>query len=154
MEERARVVEQFLYAGIPISKIDSLRNLLEENALRLTHSSHLADYIPPLLKKEKQAVCQEVQGKDVSVCFDGTSRLGEALAIVIRYCSGWTIKQKLIRLSMLAKSLRGEEVAREVLSSLSTELGIPSQQLLAVMRDRASVNNVADTTLFLLCTPQ
>ena len=36
MEERvyrARVVEQFLYAGIPISKIDSLRSLLEENAL-------------------------------------------------------------------------------------------------------------------------
>ena len=90
---RAKVVKQFLYAGIPISKIDSLRGLLEENALRLTHSSHLLNFIPPLLKKEKQAVCQEVEGKDVSVCFDGTSRVGEALAIVIHYCSGWTIKQ-------------------------------------------------------------
>ena len=48
--------------------------------------------------------------------------------------------------------LRGEEVAQEVLSSLSTELGIPSQQLLAVMRDRASVN--VESPLFLLCTPQ
>ena len=44
------MVEQFLQAGIPLMKIDSLRGLLEENALRLTHSSHLADYIPPLLR--------------------------------------------------------------------------------------------------------
>lgn len=60
----------------------------------------------------------------MSVCFDG---LGEALAIVIRYCSGWTIKQKLVRSSMLAKPLRGEELAREVLSVLSTVLGISSK---------------------------
>lgn len=136
-------MEQFLKAGIALGKIDSLRCLLEENALRLTHSSHLADYIPPLLQKEKQNIRQEIQGKDISVVFDGTSRLGEALAVVIRYCSGWTIQQKLVRVSMLAKSLNGEEVAREVLTVLSTELGIPGDKLLAVMRDRASVNNVA-----------
>ena len=64
---RAKVVEQFLQAGIPIAKIDSLRGLLEENALKLTHSSHLADYIPPLLKREKQAIREEIQDKDVSV---------------------------------------------------------------------------------------
>lgn len=153
MEERvyrAKVVENFLQAGIPLSKIDSLRDILEENALRLTHSSHLADYIPPLLKKEKMSVRREVENKDVSVIFDGTTRLGEALAIVIRYISGWTIKQKLVRLSMLAKSLSGEEVAREVLSALSTELGISSHNLLAFMRDRASVNCVAINTLSIM----
>ena len=107
----------------------------------------MMDYIPPLLQKEKQAVRQAIEGKDVSFCFDETSRLGEALAIVIRYSSEWTIKQKLVRLSMLAKFLRGEEVAQEVLSALSTELGIPSQKLLAFMRDCASVNSVAVTTL-------
>ncbi len=147
---RAKVVEQFLHAGIPISKIDSLRSLLEENALRLTHSSHLLDLIPPLHKQEKQAIRQEVEGKDVSVCFDCTTRLGEALAIVIRYCSGWTIKQKLVRLSMLAKPLRGDELAREILTVLSTELGVSSQSLIAIMRDRASVNNVAVTNLSIL----
>ena len=84
--------------------------------------------------------------------FDGTSRLGEALAIVVRYCSdcweiGWIIKQKLVRLSMLAKSLSGEEVAREILSVLSTELGISGSSLLAMMRDRASIKSVAMRTI-------
>lgn len=147
---RAKVVENFLQAGIPLVKIDSLRDLLEENSLRLTHSSHLADYIPPLLKKEKVSIRQEVENTAVSVTFDGTTRLGEALAVVIRYLSGWTIKQKLVRVSMLAKSLSGEEVAREVLSVLSTELSIPSHNLLAIMRDRASVNNVAVRTLSIM----
>ena len=146
MEERVyrtRVVEGFLRAGIPLVKIDEVHGLLEEGSFRLTHSSHLSDYIPPILKSEKQSIQKEIEGKEVSVVFDGTSRLGEALAVVLRYCSGWTIKQKLVRLPMLAKSMCGEEVAREVLSVLSTELGIHGSHLLAVMRDRASVNNVA-----------
>ena len=153
MEERVfrvRVVEQFLQAGIPLAKIDKLRGLLEEGVLRLSHSSHLADYIPFILQSEKQAIRKELEGKEVSVVFDGTSRLGEALAIVVRYCCGWKIKQKLVRLSMLAKTLCGEEVARELLAVLSTELGIPSSHLLAVMRDRASVNNVAVRTLTIM----
>ena len=58
MEERvyrAKVVEQFLIAGIPLKKIDSLRDLLEENALRLTHSLHLSDYIAPLQLKTEHS---------------------------------------------------------------------------------------------------
>ena len=46
MEERvyrAKVVKQFLKPGIPLRKINSLRELLEEKASRLTHSSHLSD---------------------------------------------------------------------------------------------------------------
>ena len=105
MEERvyrAKVVEQFLKARVPLAKIDSLRELLEENAFRLAHSSHLADYIPPL---HLRSIRQQIQRKDVALIFDGTSRLGEALAMVIRFHSGWKIKQKLVHLSMLAKSL-------------------------------------------------
>ena len=40
--------------GIPLSKIDTLRALLEENRLELTHSSHLVDYVPLLLKHESE----------------------------------------------------------------------------------------------------
>ena len=46
----------------------------------------------------------------MSVIFDGTSRLGEALAM--RYITDdWKIEQNLICLQMLAKSLCGEELA-------------------------------------------
>jgi len=48
---------------------------------------------------------------------------------------------------LLTKSLTGEEVARLLIAALSTELGIPTASVVAVMRDRASVNDVAVRTL-------
>ena len=48
---------------------------------------------------------------------------------------------------LLAKSLTGKEVAHQLIVCLSTELGIQSNRLQAVMRDRASVNSVAMRTL-------
>lgn len=66
MEERlyrAKVVEQFLKAGIPPKKIDSLCELLEENAFRLTHSSHHSDFITPLHLKEKQTIRELISGR-------------------------------------------------------------------------------------------
>ena len=103
---------------------------------------------PSTAKEGEAGYSRKIQDKDVSVIFNGTSTLGEALAIVIRYISGWKIKQ-LVRLSMPAKSLCGE-VAREILSVLSTKLGIRGKNLLAVMRDHASVNNVAVSNLSII----
>ena len=48
-----------------------------------------------------------------------------------------------MQLKILAKSMSGEEIARELLGMLSTSYRIGSYQLCAAMRDRASVNNVA-----------
>jgi hypothetical protein len=77
----------------------------------------------------------------VSVVFDGMTRLGEAMAVVIHFVdSDWKIQQWLVCLMHLAKSLTGEEVARELIVVLSTTLGIGTQRLLTAMRDRAAVN--------------
>jgi hypothetical protein len=54
--------------------------------------------VAPLHLQEKQTVRELISGRDVSLIFDGTSRLGEALATVICFCVGWSIKQKLVRL--------------------------------------------------------
>lgn len=70
------------------------------------------------------------------------------MVIVLRFIDEhWQIQQRVIRLMLLAKSLAGEEVARQLIVCLSTELGINSDQLVASMRDRASVNTVAIRTL-------
>ena len=53
-------------------------------------------------------------------------------------------------MKLLSKSLTGEELAREIISTLSTSYGLQSHQLVAAMRDRSSVNNVAMTTVKLL----
>lgn len=144
---RVRVVEQFLKNGIPMTKIDSLRPLLEEGSHRLTHSSHLSEYIPVIYSEEKKRIKNEIVNRDVSVIFDGSTRLGEALGIVLRFVSEGRIKQRLVKIAMLSKSLSGEELARELLTALSTELGIGGNQLLAAMHDRAFVNSVAMRTL-------
>lgn len=52
-----------------------------------------------------------------------------------------------MRVQMLAKSVMGEELARELISVLSVAYSIKPNMLLAAMRDGASVNNAAICTL-------
>ena len=143
-----KVVSSFLKAGIPLSKIESLRDLLEENAFRLTDRRNMHDYIPFILKEEETRVHSEIHGQQLSVVFDGTTRFGEALAVVLRFVgSDWCVYQRLVRVQILSKSLAGEEIARELINVLSVTYGIRSNKLLAAMRDRASTNNVVMHTL-------
>ena len=138
-----KVVMTMLKAGIPLSKLDTLRDLLEENSTRLTDTRQMYDLIPFILEQEKQKIQSEIKDKHVSIIFDGTSRLGEVLAIILRYVDNWEVKQRLVRLEMLTKSLSAEEVARELINVLSLSYGIKSPLLVASMRDGASVNEAA-----------
>ena len=80
-----------------------------------------------------------IGGKDVSVMFDGSTRLGEALLIVIRSLdSDWTVRQVLTW--VLSKSLTGDQLAGELIEAISTTLQIDRSHLTATMRDGASVN--------------
>ena len=81
---RVKVVTAFLQAGIPINKDNCFRQLLEENAYRLTDRSHMANLIAFIVEQEKRLVKQEIGSRSVSVIFDGTTRLGEAMVVVIR----------------------------------------------------------------------
>ena len=108
----------------------------------------MTDYVPLILQEEQARIHQEIQNRHVSVIFDGTSCLEEAMAIVLRFISdNFTIEQCLVRLQMLAKSMKGEEIVRELISILSASYGIGPTFLLAAMRNEASVNNVALTTV-------
>ncbi len=145
---RVKVVTAFLRAAIPLFKLDSLRELLEENGYRLSDRRHMTDIVPLIFSQEQARIKEELSGKDLSVIFDGTTRLGEAMAIVVRFIdSDWQIQQRLIRFQLIAQSMSGEEVAREVITALSTQYSINSSSLLAAMRDRASVNDVAIRTI-------
>ena len=102
----------------------------------------MSDFIPFILSEETKHIMDEIDGKPVSI-IDGTSRLGEALVIFVRFIDGWEIKQRLIKLQMIVKSMTGEELARERLGVLCREYKFSTEQVLAAMRDRASVNGVA-----------
>lgn len=135
---RARVVITLMEAGIPLSKLDcpGLRELLEENS-----------FVPFVLQEQRTRVRNEIQGKDVSLIFDGTTRLGEVLVVILRFLDEWTVKQRLVSVNFLQKSVTGEELARLIISVLSVSLGVESGRLLAVMRDGASVNSAALRTV-------
>ena len=145
---RVKVLKSFLRAVVPLAKVEHFRELLEENSFRLTDRRHMSDLIPLLLSQLQADIKKELSGRPISVVFDGTTRLGEAMAVVIRYIdSSFTIKQRLIRLQLLAKSMSGEEIAREIIASISTQFGIASNQVVAMMHDRAACNGVALRTL-------
>ena len=145
---RVKVVKTFLQAGVPLSKIEHFRDLFEETGYRLTNKRFLFDSVPFILEQERMRIKDSIKGQFLSVIFDGTSHSGEALAILVRFVNdSWIIKQELLAIQLLSKSLTGEEVAHEMIQVLSVSYSIPSDHLIAAMRDRASVNSVAMRTV-------
>ena len=133
---RVKVVRTFLCAPVSLNKLDKFQSLLEESAFRLSDRRFMSDHIPFILKEEQATIKKELTDKYTSVIFDGTTRLGEAMAVVVRFVSNeWTLEQRLINLQMLAKSMKGEEIARELIHLLSTEYAIDSSHLVPVLPD-------------------
>lgn len=125
----AQVAETCLQAGVPLSKLKYFREFLEEGGIRLTDTRHMLDMVLFILNQERDQVKKEIEGKCMSVIFNGTSRLSEVLAVVLRFVdSDAKIQQHLIQMMFLMKSLTGEETARELINILSVSLS-PKQRL-------------------------
>jgi len=68
----------------------------------------MSDIVPLLFSQQQAQIKEELNGKDLSVIFNGTTRLGEAMAIVVRFISSdWQIQQRLIRFQLIARSMSG-----------------------------------------------
>ena len=118
---RVQVVEDFLKARVPLYKIDKLRNLLERGGNSLTDSSHLSQHIPLILKQETERLKEEIATRDLGLIFDGSTRLGEAIVIIVRFVSdNWSIVQCLIRLDICAKSVNAQDLAHVLNDCLLT----------------------------------
>ena len=151
-----QTVTTFLRAGVPLAKVKLLRPLIENNNFRLTDSTHLAQYIPFVLETEKERIGKEIKEAEfVSTIFDGSTRQGEALAVLIRFVSPeFEIKQFLGRFHVLSKSLTGEQLAREIITTLSPDLCLPERKVIAAIRDGASVNGAALNHVRTIMYPQ
>ena len=145
---RVRVVSTMLKAGVPLNKLDKFRDLLEESVLSLTTSSSLRQLLPFIRQNEICHLKKEIEGKYVSILFDGTTHVCEALVVIIRYVDDdWQIQQRVCRLMLLSKSMPGEG---QLITAISTELGITSNLVVAAMHDRAAVNLVVMRTVSIL----
>lgn len=119
--------------------------MLEENAYSLSDSSHLRHLIPFILQNEVKKIKEDIAGKNVAIIFDGTTHICEVFVIVIRYIDrDWVLQQHVCRLML---SNTEEECARQFVTAISTELSISPELVVAAMRDRARVNDVAMRTI-------
>ena len=104
-------------AGIPISKLDCFCDLLTEDAFSQTNSQHLWELIPIVHMEQKDKIKESISGRQISDIFDGTTHVAEAIVIVVRYINDeWEICQKVARLMLIAHSMTGDEVARQLIS--------------------------------------
>ena len=70
------------------------------------------------------------------------------MAIIVCFVSDdWRIQQRLILVQLLAKSLSGEEITRELISVLQVHYKVSVNVLISAMHDRASINSVAMRTI-------
>lgn len=97
-----------------------------------------------MLENEKDKLKKELKDvKEASVIF---ARLGEALAVIVRYVQeNFQPTQRLIRLDILAKALKGEELAQRLMSCLAADYHFGPTAIIGGMRDGASVNGAAET---------
>ena len=61
----------------------------------------MSDQVPFIHSREHSLIKDEIAQRNISVVFDGTTRLGEAMAIVVRFVDNWEIKQRLVCLQLL-----------------------------------------------------
>lgn len=128
-----------------------LRPLLEKNGYRLTESTHQGQYISIVLRRKIEQIKEELAlpGQvgltgDISIIFDGSTRQGKAIAIIVRFLdNNWLIIQRLVRINVCSKSVNADELAQVLNQCLAVDYGIRASSLLAAMRNGTSVNQAA-----------
>ena len=109
----------------------------------------MAQLVPFLLSNETSLIKNELStAPSIAVIFDGSTRLGEVLAIMVRYVDKErNVKQRLVCVHTVAKSLSAPELARELVMMLSTELRLSAKTIIAFVQDGAAVNSAAVRSL-------
>ena len=137
---RIKVVQAFLKSGTPLNHVEFFRKFFEEAGMSLSSSCNIHQLIPFILEEEYKSLEKELKGKDVGIIFDGTTREGEALVVLVRFVHEWEVKSRLVRFQITQSSVNGDELVRIIIKVLHRKLDVPQSQLLAAMRDRALVN--------------
>ena len=139
---RYNVMETFLAAGLPPSKIDDLKGLLRGDVVG---SSHMKDFIPKVEAFEFQRLREEIKGQKVTVIFDGTTRLGEAIAVLLRWCPSdfGSIQMRLVTLQTAEKHMDGAELCAFVNEVLTKACQLNFLDVVGGSRDSCSTNGTA-----------
>lgn len=91
---RLEMAIEFMRCGIPLSKIDSLRNYLQKYArMQLTDHSHMRSYGTLSRQMELDRIKASLdQSNFFTFVFDGISRVNEVLVVILRYITEGMMK--------------------------------------------------------------
>lgn len=143
---RYNVTEAFLSSGTPLRRLPFFRKLLEGGGkLSLTDQSHLREYIPHMELREISKVKQELAEVELfSISFDGTTRLGEAVNVVARFCTKlFHLHTRLIRFITIKEHITHQQLAAIISRIVCTEYGIDPERVVGFSRDSVSINGAA-----------
>lgn len=144
---RWRVVEACMAAGIPLSKIDALRLLFERSGKALTGSEHLSLFVPKLELFEFNRLKEEIKDQDICIIYDGTTRLGECTAVLMRWCSAdFEICQRLVALRTVKKHMNADALG-PFLIDLIGQMGVRSAKVVCTARDSCATNGKAECNI-------
>ena len=145
---RYRVVETFMYTGTPIAKVDGFRPLLQRAGQSLTDSSALGVFVPKIEGKELDMLKGELRGEHASLTFDGTTRNGEAVCAVARWCSeDFTINQRLVMFATVLKHMDHKQLAALIRDLWLKTLDLEAANLSWFVRGSCKVNGSATNKL-------
>lgn len=144
---RYRTTEAFLASGTPLERLPYFRELIERGSGALTDVSHLrSSYVPMIESEQLTKVRVELHQNNaaLSIQFDGTTRLGEAIVCVGRYCTkDFRIVKRLLMLKTTARHMLGKQLSAVITQLLCTTLQLDPLRLAGISRDSASVNGAA-----------
>mgnify|MGYP006964521560 FL=1 len=64
---------------------------------------------PVIRREETKTKQKELNGREISIVFDGATSLGEVLVVIVRFLdSEWTMQQRFIRFPWVERSLNRE----------------------------------------------
>lgn len=64
---------------------------------------------PVIRREETKTKQEELNGREISIMFDGTTSLGEVLVVIVRFLDNeWTMQQRFIRFPWVERSLNRE----------------------------------------------
>jgi hypothetical protein len=142
---RFRTVETLMGNGVELAKADGMRNLIERGrVVSVGASSHLKLYTPKVMDAELSRIRVDLFEELISIAFDGTFRLCDAVSVTARYCNvDFETHSRLVLFVTAEKHLDGASSARLLIQLLLSKLQINILNVVAIMPDSVSANGVA-----------
>ncbi|CAB1115847.1 unnamed protein product [Ectocarpus sp. CCAP 1310/34] len=141
-----KAVKGCLAAAIPLNALGNpvFGAFLAHFNVNLPHSGHLAKHIPLILEEEQAKVRGEIGDRPYALCFDATPYLCECFGVGVRFIgSSGQVAQRVLRLSMLKKSMTASDIAGEVNRIVTHEYGLDPDKCRAIMGDSCAANLLA-----------